>query len=330
MKCRICFKTNTVSLKYKDVEGFRFPRKFDVYYCTECEVGFTHPFLTDKEYQEFHDVHQVAFNGAGDDEVINSYLANKEAVWKGLKLEKRHKEILKQNPKTKRVLDIGCGAGIYLDFLKSKGLDVEGIEISPWGYRMATKKLGLKIHNQPIGKLKTPRKKFDVITMYDVLEHTTDPIKILEEVKEWLEDYGILIINLPNLGSVIARASGKYWNKLAPPDHTFHFKKAGLKKLLEKADYKVENISTNHGSPTESFEQIVMSSWRIPAKFSKKMKKNLDMAGRPFGENKTLGTALIKSSKVAASKIGFLGYGVLPFISMADAGEGIRLIARKT
>ena len=329
MKCRICLKTDTVSLKYKDIEGFRFPRKFDIYYCTECEVGFTYPFLTDKEYQEFHNVHQVAFNGAGDDGVIDSYLANKEAAWKGLKLEKRYSEILRQNPKTKRVLDIGCGAGIYLDFLRSKGLEVEGIEISPWGYKMATKKLGLKVHNKPIDKLSVPSKKFDVITMYDVLEHTTNPMGFLEDVKEWLADDGILIINLPNLGSVIARAAGKYWNKLAPPDHTFHFKKAGLKKLLEKANYSVENISTNHGSPSESFEQIAMSSWRIPAKFSKRMKKNLDMAGRPFSENRTIGTGIIKASKVAAGRVGFLGYGLLPFIGLADAGEGIRLVARK-
>ncbi len=141
MKCRICSSSNTI-LKYRKVDGYKVKRTFRIIECLNCKVCFTDPFLNKQEYQKYHNKHQVAFNGAGDDSVIDVYIANKESKWDGLGYAARLKSIQSIKPQAKRFLNIGCGAGLYLDYLKSKGYYVEGIELSPWGYKIATNKLG--------------------------------------------------------------------------------------------------------------------------------------------------------------------------------------------
>ena len=327
MECLIC-SSNQVKIRYQGVDGFRIDRKFDIYSCRTCKVSFTHPFLTDEEYSEFHNAHQVAFNGVGDNDLVDEYINNKEIYWRKLRFIKRLSEIKKIHPNANSILDIGCGAGFFLDYLKNNGYIVSGIELSPWGYSVAKKTLNLNVKNSLIEDIKPPKKKLDIITMYDVIEHTTDPLNTLDSVKKWLNKNGYLIINLPNIDSFVSKASGKYWNKLSPPDHTLHFNRYSISHLLNKSGYKIVNIATNSGSAQESMSQLAGGLWRVPARFSNSLTNALDLQNKSFSQNKSAAVAAIKGSKKVAEGLGFAAKPLIPVINKMGKGEGLRVIAQ--
>jgi len=327
MKCKIC-SSNITTLKYRKVDGYKIKRTFRIVECSNCKVCFTDPFLSKQDYQSYHNKHQVAFNGSGDDSVINEYLANKEGQWYGLGYISRLQSIQRIRPQAKRFLDIGCGAGLYLDYLKSKGHYVEGIELSPWGYKVATERLGIKVHNNLLEKLKKPKIKFDVITLYDVIEHTTDPNSFLQELKKWITKDGIVVVNLPNIDSNISNAAKCYWNKLSPPDHTFHFNKESVSYLLNKNGYQPISIKTNSGDPGESLSQLTVGFWVRVAKHSKKVSNALPMLNKPLARNKPILVRILKGSRKAAF---YLGPAIKPFLShwnRKNKGEGLNIICK--
>lgn len=301
-------------------------RTFDIYQCKECKAAFTDPFLTQEEYEDFHANHQVAFNGAGDEDALDAYEQNKATMWEGMGLHKRKNEISRLHPQAKRILDIGCGAGIFLDYMRDGGYEVEGMEISPWGYTNAKKRFGLTVHTDLIENLDPPEQAFDAITLYDVLEHTTDPLAFLDNLKPWLNKGGIVVINLPNFDSFLSKVSGKYWVKLTPPDHTFHFSLKALQNLLDLASYRLVEASTNHGDPAEFMQQLAVSTWRIPAKFSRSARYGLEHMNKPYENHKKKSVAAVKATKRVGQKLAPIGKIAAPLTSRMHAGEGLHVV----
>jgi len=328
MKCPIC-NSEDINKKYKNIDGYKTNRKFDIDKCENCGVCFTNPFLSASEYSNYHKTHQVAFNGSGDEETIDEYIKNKEEQWLKLGYKYRIERIISIKPGVKRLLDIGCGAGLYLDYLKNKGYSVEGIELSPWGYNIAKNKLGLKVHNDLIENLEPPKVKFDVITLYDVIEHTTNPNTFLQEIKKWLKKDGLMIINVPNIDSKISKHAGKYWNKLSPPDHTLHFNEKSISYLLNKNGYYPFVISTNSGNPGESLSQITLAFWIYLSKYSKKISKALNKMNKPYSKNKGVYVAMLKASRVISSKLGFLAVPIISHYDKSKKGEGLNVVCRQ-
>lgn len=327
MKCKIC-ESEQVAIKYKKINGYKIKRKFDILECSNCKVSFTDPFLSKKEYQDYHNKHQVAFNGAGNDSAIVEYLDNKQEQWKGLGYLDRLNGLLKAKPDAKRVLDIGCGAGLYLDFLKNEGFYVEGIELSPWGYNIATNTLGIKVQNNLIGNLAEPKSKFDVINLYDVVEHTTDPNGFLQDLKKWIKKDGIIMINLPNMDSKISISSNRYWNKISPPDHTFHFNIESICYLLNKNGFHPISISTNNGCPGESLSQLFIGVWFALSKHSKKIHRAISEVNQPASKNKYFITYIIKGTRKGAYYFGAILRPALNRWNRKNKGEGLNIVCK--
>jgi 2-polyprenyl-3-methyl-5-hydroxy-6-metoxy-1,4-benzoquinol methylase len=325
MNCRIC-KANKIITKYKNVAGYKINRSFSIKECLNCGVCFTDPFLNSKEYKKYHNAHQVVFNGAGKDSDVDQYLEDKDLEWEKLGYATRLKNIIDIKPNMRRVLDVGCGAGIFLDYLKNKGFYVEGVELSPWGYNIAKNRLGLKIHNNLIENLTPPSNKFDVITLYDVLEHTTNPNDFLITLKKWLKKDGVVIINLPNIDSMISNSTKDLWNKLCPPDHTFHFNNKSISYLLNKNGYNPISITTNSGNPGESLGQLAVGTWRKVGGHNKAVAKSLKMLNKPYSSNKSLLLALIKGTRVVGNRMGFFMQPYLRRIDKKAKGEGLNIV----
>ena len=96
-------------------------RTFDIYRCSECKAAFTDPFLTQEEYEDFHASHQVAFNGAGDEDALDAYEQNKATMWEGIGLHKRKNELSRPHPQAKLILATVSGAGIFPDYMQDSG-----------------------------------------------------------------------------------------------------------------------------------------------------------------------------------------------------------------
>lgn len=327
VKCKIC-NSKKCKLIYNDVDGYRIDRSFDLYKCLNCNIVFTKLDLSDKEIQQYYDKMEIAFNGAESEKTIKNYVGSKKKFWKLLGYKDRIDEIKKFHPNAKILLDVGCGAGFFLDYAKFRGYEVYGIEISDWGYQAANKKLNIKVFKSdldeiPKGAIPTP----DVITMYDVLEHSLDPKLMLSRSYRLLKKDGILIINLPNISSFVSKINGKYWNKLIPPNHTFHFNKETLFNLVQSSKFKTEMIKTNNGSLVELAAEVVSSMWLIPAKVIPRIGYEYGKREGPAGRNFTR-----LSIKATRKMFSAFGHFVLPLalvLAWTGNGEGIRMVARK-
>ncbi|MBK7893379.1 MAG: class I SAM-dependent methyltransferase [Anaerolineaceae bacterium] len=92
-----------------------------------------------------------------------------------------------------RLLDIGCATGNYLAEMRKLNWDVNGIELQTEAAQYAQKRLNLDVYNGDLLTYPASQNKFDVITMWDVLEHTHQPLQVLAKARNLLKPGGLLI-----------------------------------------------------------------------------------------------------------------------------------------
>jgi len=156
----------------------------------------------------------------------------------------RGREIHRLFGKPGVILDIGCGRGIMLGYLKKIGWKVMGTEIDS-GLVNISKHRGLTVYkNNDITKLPIPLKSVDVITLFHVLEHIPDPVATIKYSKRLLKPNGVMIIEVPNFSSFQAKISGSAWFHLDAPRHLFHFTKTVLESLILSNGFKIMKEST--------------------------------------------------------------------------------------
>lgn len=135
-----------------------------------------------------------------------------------------------------RALDIGCGAGLYVRALRDLGWRAWGVEMNPHMLTWATNgppALALADgHALPFAG-----NTFNAIFFWHVLEHLARPDRALREARACLRSGGILLLEVPNLGSVQARLFGPRWFHLALHTHHWHFQEHHVRRLLKKAGF---------------------------------------------------------------------------------------------
>lgn len=144
------------------------------------------------------------------------------------------------------ILDIGCSLGIFLDLARKDGWDARGIELNKKARRIAREKFGLDILDKPIQELDLEDESFDVITLWEVLEHLTKPHEILRESVRLLKPGGMIVILVPNCDSLAVRvmqdkAATFGWG------HLWYFTPDSLCKMLAKHNLEVFKVSTELG-----------------------------------------------------------------------------------
>lgn len=135
------------------------------------------------------------------------------------------------------ILDVGIGTGDFLVELQKRGWDVYGTEPNPDARKKAESKGLFPVSD--LGKFQNHR--FDVITLWHVLEHIPDLFNTVELLAGLLKPGGLLIIAVPNYKSYDAEFYGKYWAAYDVPRHIYHFSKTSIKKIF-KSDFILEEI----------------------------------------------------------------------------------------
>lgn len=135
-----------------------------------------------------------------------------------------------------RLLDIGCASGLFLRCALHAKWQVEGIEPCEALAREARELLGpeAQIHCTTLQSARLLAASFDVVTLWDVLEHVPDPIAFLRLAGSLLKSGGYLFANVPNLDSIQARLLGSRWPLLLP-EHLNYFNRKNLKMCGMKA-----------------------------------------------------------------------------------------------
>ena len=142
------------------------------------------------------------------------------------------------DPKGKRLLDIGCAGGACLVAARDLGFDVEGIEPSRWLSAYARSEYGLNVRQGILTAGAYPDQSFDVISLWDVLEHVPEPRDILHVVRSLLKPDGYLWLNYPNIGSLAARLMGWRWPFWLSV-HLHYYRPHAIRRQVEQAGFEV-------------------------------------------------------------------------------------------
>lgn len=107
--------------------------------------------------------------------------------------------------KVDKLLDIGCAYGAFLNEAQKKGWQVTGVELSPTACRIAQEKYKLQPYNQPYTEELFADQTFQVITLFDVIEHISNPRLFLQSIYRDLTDEGYLLLTVPNFSSLTSK-----------------------------------------------------------------------------------------------------------------------------
>ena len=137
-----------------------------------------------------------------------------------------------------RVLEVGCGSGLFLRFLREAGYAVEGVETSPADAAYARERLALTVYEGALEALPLERGGYDAVVMVYVLEHIPDPAATLARIHDLLKPGGWAVLGLPVMDSGQARWLGARWSAVTEaPRHVGIPSAAGARRLLEAGGY---------------------------------------------------------------------------------------------
>ena len=135
-----------------------------------------------------------------------------------------------------RALDVGCAAGFFLSVLRDAGWDVRGVELSPAIASHAQQLVGAdRIHVGDLASAPFEAASFDLVTLWDVVEHVPDPVALLRRARDFLKPDGHLVLETQNVASPFARLLGRRWQHYKHLEHLYHFSPSTLDRLLDDA-----------------------------------------------------------------------------------------------
>jgi len=211
------------------------------------------------------------------------------------------------------LLDVGAGRGRFVATARAAGWTARGLEPAPRGAGVpGVEPISLEEAGVAAGSL-------DAVTLWHVLEHLDDPAGALARVAGWLRPGGVLLVGVPNLASLQARAGDPVWFHLDVPRHRTHFTPAGLRALARATG--LEPLHTHHvlgeHNPFGLWQSLVSRLTPTPSWLFHALKRNAPLTARD-----ALPTALALALAPAAA-LGELAAG------LARQGGTIALSARR-
>ena len=210
-----------------------------VFWCRSCLTFFVDPFPKDEElkasYEEASSEFQRKYFESFRDLRARSFA-------RGLR-------ILEELGRRGRLLDVGTGLGFFLDQARKAGWEAECLEVSEKTAHSVRQTLKLPVHVGTLESVSLEKNRYQVVTLWDVLEHLPDPKQTLSRVRDRLVPGGVVVIRTPVCDSLIPgmldvfyRASfGKFrfgFEKLFK-EHLFHFSEKGLCRLVSECGFRI-------------------------------------------------------------------------------------------
>lgn len=154
-----------------------------------------------------------------------------------------------------RLLDVGCGSGLFLSLAALSGWNTTGIEFDGPTAQWGKEKFGIDIRSGTISSALKVGEYYDVITMFDYLEHTPTPAADLDALSKHLLPGGLLIIRVPNQNGFQSRIMGSRWLAVIC-NHLSYFTDGTLSSSLKKRGFHIETVTAhNYQTQRDIFKQ---------------------------------------------------------------------------
>ena len=211
----------------------------NVVVCEHCGLVFINPQHDDQDYEKFYKalnykkmVSPKEKAPLSKREILDYYKFKKIPLKFLVDYLKSNRAIGDQA----RVLDVGCGFGVFTLLMQESGLQVEGLEQSEDTVDFAKKQFGLKVHAGSIFDHSLPENHYDIVTNIAVMEHLTNPLKALEQMHKLLKRDGILYVNTIDLKGMVLRKGVDHYFKFV---HTFYYTNITLSSLIQQAGFEI-------------------------------------------------------------------------------------------
>jgi len=233
VKCQICGSKNT-EIEYKgDIRNGRFPNVIndaEIFKCIECEVKFLSNYNIDYTFKDYRDL-------VDSDSTKESYyrIHDNDQYSKLSFIEL--KEL-----RGKKIVDIGCGAGSFLDLIKGFASETFAIEPAKYYHNDLASK-NHKVFSSINDLLLISEGQFDYVTSFSVIEHVDDPLDFVLSASKLLKPGGILILSTPNSDDLLLKLMPKdYSSFFYRVVHKWYFNKKSLAFIAKKANLNFKTI----------------------------------------------------------------------------------------
>lgn len=211
--------------------------EFLVVQCENCTFRFTQEVPDSEHIGAYYKAESYISHSDTREGFMNQLYHRARAYMLGQK----HKLLRKHSP-GKRLLDVGCGTGYFLQFMQGKGWDVLGIEPDEDARNFAKNNFNLTVFSPEVLSAWRKEKKasFEAITLWHVLEHLHRPDHYLQSLRDMLTDDGVLLVAVPNYASGDGAHYAKDWAAYDVPRHLWHFSPETLERLAKGCGFAVK------------------------------------------------------------------------------------------
>lgn len=217
--------------------------EFKVAKCQKCGFLFTNPVPAIQEIGKYYES-DVYVSHSNTKKGLKNYIYH---LVRNFTLQRKI-DLVQRYVGVGKLLDIGSGAGYFLNKANETGFDTMGLEPSDEVREGAKSEFGLDIRNiDELHSLKS--ESFDAITLWHVLEHVYDLNKDVQKMIDVLKPNGVLIVAVPNPNSWDARFYGDMWGGWDVPRHLYHFKEVDIRNLFMKYNCDVVEVKPMQFDP---------------------------------------------------------------------------------
>lgn len=254
-KCYCCGAQNFKS--YTKAKDNYSDETFDIQQCVDCGFIFTNPRPKLEEIGKYYNAEGYMSHQSHSKGFVQSIYRYARNFMKRKKLKIIQEQIQKND--NFNLLDFGCGTGDFLHFIKQNNIHAEGIEPDEKARNVAKTVNHLEVFSiEEMSKIE--HEKYDVITLWHVLEHIYNLNEQIDYFYKWLKPDGILVIAVPNIESYDARRYQQYWDGLDVPRHIYHFSQKNLLQIMQNHHFR---ISQKYPLVLDAYYVSMRSEWHL-------------------------------------------------------------------
>lgn len=231
-RCGVCRDNWQLVLRIPDHESKT--GEYDVYVCRRSGLGFTNPYPSEDTSKYLYDTKE----SSDFDPVKGNFI---DGI-KDLLARRQLRSLSRGSPDgLKALLDYSTGNGRYAvlggSVFRQARVDAVDFQEEP---PPLIKRNAQQVHYYSVDAFKNETRKYDLIILRHVLEHTHYPVDLLNALGARLTSTGIMYIEVPNLESGCARVFRRYWKGYYVPRHVFHFTRRSLARVIDSAGLEGE------------------------------------------------------------------------------------------